>query len=310
MPKSVKFNTYGTLDVLEIVDVPRPTLGNAQILVKTKAAGLNPGEAKIRDGSMREKWPATFPSGEGTDFSGIVDEVGSGVTAFKPGDEVAGYTHERASHAEYVVTDEQRITVKPKNVSWEVAGSLFVAGTTAYAAIEAVDLKAGETIAISGAAGGVGAIASQLATNKGAVVIGIANEKYHQWLSDHNITPVGYDGDIAAALSSAAKSIDAFVDTTGHGYVEIAVGLGIDPKRIDTIADFPAVERLGVQGVGGAAAAKIEVLKELLDLIASGKIEVPIAGSFPIDDVKEAYSYLGAKHDIGKVVLVFKAYVQ
>jgi NADPH:quinone reductase-like Zn-dependent oxidoreductase len=305
MPKAVKFNSYGGLDVLEIVDVPRPTLEPAQILVKTKAAGLNPGEAKIREGALQERWPATFPSGEGTDFSGIVDEVGSSVTTFKPGDEVVGYTHERTSQAEYVLTDEQHITTKPENVSWEVAGSLFVTGTTAYAAIEAVAIQAGDTVAVSGAAGGVGVIVSQLAINKGATVIGIANEKYHQWLSSHHITPISYDGDVAAKLKSAAASIDAFIDTTGHGYVEIAVSLGIDPKRINTIADFPAVEQFGVQGVGGMAAARIEVLKELLDLIASGKVEIPIAGTYPIDDVKEAYSYLEAKHDIGKVVLVF-----
>jgi NADPH:quinone reductase-like Zn-dependent oxidoreductase len=165
MSKSVKFNNYGSLDVLEINDVPRPTLEPEQILVKTKAAGLNPGEATVREGALHEVWPATFPSGEGTDYAGIVDEVGSAVTMFKPGDEVAGYTHERASQAEYVLSDEQHLTPKPENVSWEVAGSLFVAGTTAYAATEAVNVQKGDTVAISGAAGGVGAITAQLTIN-------------------------------------------------------------------------------------------------------------------------------------------------
>lgn len=305
MPKAVKFNKYGGLDVLEVVDVPRPTLESSQILVKTKAAGLNPGEAKIREGALDKVWPATFPSGEGTDYAGIVDEVGSDVKTFKPGDEVAGYTHERASQAEYVLTDEQHITPKPKNVSWEVAGSLFVTGTTAYAAINAVKVTSNDTVAISGAAGGVGAIASQLAKNKGATVLGIANEKYHQWLIGHNITPISYDGDVADKLKSAASTIDAFIDTAGHGYVELAVKLGVEPKRIDTIIDFPAVNRFGIQGVGGAAAANIEVLKELLEYIEKGEIEIPVAGTYPIDDVKKAYDYLETKHDIGRVVLVF-----
>jgi NADPH:quinone reductase-like Zn-dependent oxidoreductase len=197
------------------------------------------------------------------------------------------------------------VTPKPENVSWEVAGSLFVAGTTAYAAVAAVGVQAGDTVAISGAAGGVGAIAAQLAASKGATVIGIANEKYHHWLTDRHITPIGYEGDVLTKLKSAADRIDAFIDTTGHGYVEMAVNLGIDPKRIDTIVDFPAVEQFGVQGVGGMAAARIEVLKELLDLIASGKIEVPIARTYPLDEVKDAYRYLETKHDIGKVVLLF-----
>jgi NADPH:quinone reductase-like Zn-dependent oxidoreductase len=305
MPKAVKFNNYGDLDVLEITDVTRPTLEPTEILVKTKAAGINPGEAKIREGALQQIFPATFPSGQGTDFAGIVDEIGSAVTAFKVGDEVAGFTHDRASHAEYIRSDEQHVTLKPENVSWEVAGSLFVAGTTAYAAIEAVNVQAGETVVISGSAGGVGAIAAQLAVIKGATVLGIANEKYHEWLSDHQITAISYEGDIADKLKIAAPTINAFIDTTGNGYVEIAVNLGIDPSRIDTIADFPAVEKFGVKGVGGAAAARIEVLKELLDLIAEGKLEVPVAGSYPIDEVKEAYQYLETKHDIGKVVLVF-----
>jgi NADPH:quinone reductase-like Zn-dependent oxidoreductase len=305
MSKSVKFNNYGSLDVLEINDVPRPTLEPEQILVKTKAAGLNPGEATVREGALHEVWPATFPSGEGTDYAGIVDEVGSAVTMFKPGDEVAGYTHERASQAEYVLSDEQHLTPKPENVSWEVAGSLFVAGTTAYATTEAVNVQKGDTVAISGAAGGVGAITAQLAVTKGATVLGIANDKYHDWLSDHHITPISYEGDVTAKLKSAAPTIDAFIDTSGKGYVEIAINLGIDPSRIDTIIDFPAVEKFGVKGVGGMAAARIEVLKELLDLIASGEVEVPVAATYPIDDVKEAYQYLETKHDIGKVVLVF-----
>jgi NADPH:quinone reductase-like Zn-dependent oxidoreductase len=305
MPKSVRFSEYGNIDVLEISDVERPTLQPSEILVKTKAAGLNPGEAKIRDGSLNSLWPATFPSGEGTDFAGLVEEVGSAVTTFKPGDEVAGFTHERASQAEYVLSDEEHVTPKPENVSWEVAGSLFVAGTTAYAAIEAVDLKEGDTVAISGAAGGVGAITAQLAVGKGATVLGIANEKYHKWLSDHSITPISYDGDTEEKLKTAATTIDSFIDTSGHGYVEIAVNLGIDPQKIDTITDFPAVEKFHIKGVGGMAAARIEVLKELLDLISSGKIEVPIAGTYPINEVKEAYQYLETKHDIGKVVLVF-----
>jgi NADPH:quinone reductase-like Zn-dependent oxidoreductase len=254
---------------------------------------------------LHERWPATFPSGEGTDFAGIVEKVGSNVTVFKPGDEIAGYTHNRASHAEYVLTDEQHITLKPANVSWEVAGSLFVAGTTAVAALDAVSLKAEETIVVSAAAGGVGSIVSQLAAIKGATVIGIANNKYHRWLSDHGIITVNYEGNVMEKLQSTADTIDAFIDTTGNGYVEIAVNLNVDPKRIDTIIDFAAVEKFGVQSVGGMAAARIEVLTELLEQIASSKIEVPVARSFKIDEIKEAYGYLEAKHEMGKVVLVF-----
>jgi NADPH:quinone reductase-like Zn-dependent oxidoreductase len=156
--KAVRFDHYGDIDVLRVVDVTMPEPVQGEVLVKVKAASINPGEAKIRQGLFHAMWPATFPSGEGSDFAGTVAKVGSGVAEFSPGDEVFGFTDRRASHAEYVVTEAQNLARKPANVSWEVAGSLAVAGCTAYAAVRAVSLKPGDTVAVSGAAGGVGSI--------------------------------------------------------------------------------------------------------------------------------------------------------
>ena len=103
-----------------------PSPGPDEVLVAVKAAGINPGEIAIREGRLHERWPATFPSGEGTDFAGVVQAVGAGVSAFAVGDEVLGWTEERASHAELVVVPADQLTAKPTSVSWEVAGSLFV----------------------------------------------------------------------------------------------------------------------------------------------------------------------------------------
>jgi len=136
--KAVRFDEYGGVDVLHVADVPVPEPGQGQVLVEVKAASINPGEAKIRDGSLQAIWPATFPSGEGSDLAGIVTKTGPGVERVAPGDEVIGFTDERASHAEYVVVPAQNLTAKPANVSWEVGGTLGVAGTTAYAAVRAV----------------------------------------------------------------------------------------------------------------------------------------------------------------------------
>jgi NADPH:quinone reductase-like Zn-dependent oxidoreductase len=152
--KAVRFDEYGGVDLLKVVDVPRPVPGTAQVLVQVKAAGINPGEAKIRVGLLDSSWPATFPSGEGSDLAGIVAETGPGVTSFSAGDEVIGWTDNRASQAEYVVVEEQHLTAKPAGVPWEEAGALFVAGTTAYAAVRAVGLTGGDTVAVSGAAAG------------------------------------------------------------------------------------------------------------------------------------------------------------
>ena len=180
--RAVRFDRYGDLDVLDLRVVPRPAAAAGRVLVKVEAAGINPGEAAIRKGLLHERWPARFPSGQGSDFAGVVAELGEGVSGFRPSDEVFGFTNERASHADYVAVPAGQLTAKPAGVPWEVAGSLFVAGTTAIAAVRAVGLTAGDTVAVAGAAGGVGTIAVQLARRAGATVLGIAGPANDGWL--------------------------------------------------------------------------------------------------------------------------------
>jgi NADPH:quinone reductase-like Zn-dependent oxidoreductase len=278
--------------------------GAGQVLVQVKAAGINPGEAKIREGLLDALWPATFPSGEGSDLAGMVAEAGPGVTSFSAGDEVIGWTDNRASHAEYVVVEAQHLTAKPAGVPWEVAGALFVAGVTAWAAVRAVDLTEGDTVVISGAAGGVGSLAVQLARRAGATVIGLAGETHVQWLAGHGVIPVAYGDGVADRIRQAATKVDAFVDTYGAEYVELALGLGVAPSRIDTIANFEAVGRFGVKGDGSAAGSSASVLAELAGLIAAGELEVPIAATFPLDRVQDAYRRLAEGHLLGKIVLL------
>ena len=163
MPKAVRFERYGDVDVLEVVEVPRPVPGPGQVVVRVRAAGINPGEASIRAGLLHERWPATFPSGQGSDLAGVVDEAGDGVTGLAVGDDVIGFTHDRASHAELVAVDADHLTPRPPGVPWEVAGALFVVGATAYAAVRAVAPGKDDNVVVSAAAGGVGTIAVQLA---------------------------------------------------------------------------------------------------------------------------------------------------
>jgi NADPH:quinone reductase-like Zn-dependent oxidoreductase len=242
--KAVRFDNYGDIDVLRVADVPMPEPVHGEVLVKVKAASINPGEAGIRQGLVDAMWPATFPSGEGSDFAGTVAKVGSEVAEFSPGDEVCGFTDRRASHAEYVVAEAQNLTGKPANVSWEVAGSLAVAGSTAYAAVRAVSLKPGDTVAVSGAAGGVGSITVHLA-KRAAEVIGIASPANHNWLAAHGIKPVAYDEGLCDRLREAR--IKAFIDTHGGGYVKLATELRVAPDRINTIIDFAAAAQYGTK---------------------------------------------------------------
>ena len=272
MPKAVRFENYGGIGVVKVEVVPRPAPGEGQVLVQVKAAGINPGEAKIREGLLDAMWPATFPSGQGSDLAGIVAETGPGVTAFSAGDEVLGWTDNRASQAEYVLTEAGDLTAKPAGVPWDVAGGLFVAGATAYAAVRAVALTPGDTVVVAGAAGGVGTIAVQLARRAGATVIGLASEPHHAWLTAHGVIPVSYGDGVADRIRQAAGGhVDAFIDTVGGDYVRLAVeDLGVAPSRVDTIANFEAVKKYGVKAEGGATVASAAVLAELAGLIAAG----------------------------------------
>jgi NADPH:quinone reductase-like Zn-dependent oxidoreductase len=304
MPRAVRFNNYGGIDVLQVVEVERPLVGPGQVLVRVKAAGINPGEASIRKGFFADRWPATFPSGQGSDLAGIVEEIGPGVAGVHVGDEIIGFTEKRASQAEFVVIESTNLVPRPANVPWEQAGALFVAGTTAYAAVRAVSLKKGDTVVISGAAGGVGTVAVQLAVNAGAKVIGLASEKNHAWLKDHGAVAVTYGNGVEERIRAAAGGkVEAFIDTFGGGYVELALKLGVPADRIDTIIDFAAAEKYKVKAEGNSVAANAEVLQILAGLVQSGRLEIPIARVYPLSQVQEAYRELEERHTQGKIVL-------
>src|ERR1700738_3821792 len=221
MTKAVQVDSYGGMDVLEVRDVPRPVPGAGEVLVEVRAAGINPSEAVIRAGGVHDLFPATFPSGQGSDLAGVVAELGPGVSGFAVGDEVIGFSNLRSSHAEYVTVPANQLTPRPAAVPWEGAGSLYVAGATAYAAVRAVRLVPGDTVAIAGAAGGVGSIAVQLARRAGATVLGIAGPANDGWLADHGVVPVNYGDDLPPRLRGAAPSahIDALLDFLGGGYL-------------------------------------------------------------------------------------------
>ncbi|GAA3205146.1 NADP-dependent oxidoreductase [Nonomuraea helvata] len=301
--RAVRFDGYGGIEVLRVAEVERPVPGPGQVLVKVVAASINPGEAMIRMGVLHDRWPATFPSGQGSDLAGVVLTVGDGVEGFAAGDEVFGFTDNRASHAEYVVVEAAALVRRPPEVPWEQAASLHVAGSTAYGETRAVGLRPGDTVVIAGAAGGVGTIATQLAVNAGATVVGLASEPNHQWLRDHGAIPIAYGEGVAERIKAAAGHVDAFIDNFGGGYVELALELGVDTDRINTIIDFAAVERYGVKSEGNTAAATVEVLAELADLIRTGRLEVPIAATYPLDRVQDAFRELEKRHTRGKIVL-------
>jgi len=306
--KAVRFDEYGPVDVLDVRDVPVPEPGHGQVLIRVKAAGINPGEAKIREGALHERWPATFPSGQGSDLAGVVEQLGPGVGTFAPGEEVIGWVDTRSSQAEYALVESANLARKPAGLPWEVAGAIPVAGFTAWAMVRAVGVKPGDIVVVSGAAGGVGAIAVQLARRNGATVIGLAGASNHDWLARHGVIPVAYGDRVAERILAAApagRGIDAFLDTYGGDYVELALNdLKVSPERIDTIVRYDAAAKYGVKVDGNAAGASAATLSELAGLIASKELEVPLAQTFSLSDVRVAYAQLAKGHLRGKIVLI------
>jgi NADPH:quinone reductase-like Zn-dependent oxidoreductase len=305
--RAVRFDQYGDVDVLKVVEVPRPRAGPSRVVVDVVAAAINPGEASIRKGLLHERWPATFPSGQGSDLAGVVSEVGEGVEGVAVGDEVIGWSDERSSQAEAVSLPADQVVPKPAKVPWEAAGSLYVVGTTAWATILSVGLKHGEVVAVSGAAGGVGSLTIQLARRLGATVLGIAGPGNADWLASMGVTPVVYGGDLGDRLRTAATGgIDAFIDCFGGGYVDLAVDqLGVNPDRVDTIIDRQAAGRHGSRADGMSTVKDVpSVIRELASLIEQGELEVPVAATFALDNVRQAYQLLEQRHTRGKIVLM------
>ena len=306
--RAVRFDSYGGPEVLYIADIDRPKPGTGEVLVEVRAAGINPGEAGIRTGALRAQFPATFPSGQGSDLAGVVLEVGDGVGDFAVGDEVLGFSFQRSSHATHTNVPVDQLIHKPAELSWEVAGSLYVVGATAYAAVNAVAPQPGETVAVSAAAGGVGSIAVQLLALRGVRVLGIASSGNAEWLRAHGVEPVEYGEGLADRLRQAAPDgVDAFIDLFGPEYVQLAVDLGVPRERVNTIISFAKAAEVGAKTEGSAEASTPAVLQEIADLIVSGALDFDVAATYPLDRVVDAFTELEQRHTHGKIVLLPQA---
>ena len=304
MSKAVRFDRYGAADVLTVVDVEDRSPNAGEVRVRVIAAGINPGEIPIREGGMHERFPATFPSGQGSDFAGVIIEVGARVDGVAVGDDIIGFSDQRNAQAESVTIAADRVIPKPHGVSWDVAGSLYIVGATARACADAVRVRRGDTVVVAGAAGGVGVLATQLAVLAGAAVVATASKDHHAFLTSIGAIPVEYGKGLADRIRKIVPDgVDAFIDTHGDGNVEVAVALGVDRDRINTIADFAARKKYGVKGDGMATVSPREVLIELARLIAAGELQLPVEATFPLDQVRAGYERLAKRHGLGKIVL-------
>ncbi len=242
MSRAVIFERFGGPDALELREVPEPHVGPGEVRIRVTAAGLNPMDWGI---SARPELAAMFgislPSGFGSDLAGVVDEVGEGATGFTMGDRVYGGALGRAV-ADYVVArpSADPLWTTPEGITDEVASTLAVAGSTASAALAAVDLQPGDTILIGGAGGGVGVFAVQLARLAGARVIGTASSGTFELLGRLGAEPVAYGPGLAERVRALAPDgVSAAADLFGTETAEAALALGVTPERISTIAAGP-----------------------------------------------------------------------
>jgi NADPH:quinone reductase-like Zn-dependent oxidoreductase len=298
--RALQFTTYGGPEVLEWADAPTPHAGPGQVRIAVRAASVNPIDWKIFAGELSGGQPMAGTGYLGYDAAGVVDEVGEGVTGVSVGDDVLG--RGQNTQAEYAVLDAW--AAKPSAIDWAVAAAAGVAGETGERALRLLDVGAGDTIFVDGGAGGVGAVAVQMAVARGARVIASSGEANHDYLREIGATPVLYgEGVVARVRAAAGGPVDAVFDVAGKTPVEDLISLAPDPAQVLTIANFAAGEAGARVTGGGADSHPMEALAQIADLLAQNKVVIKVQ-TFPFHRAAEAFRISQGGHVRGKLVLV------
>ncbi|WP_207456410.1 NADP-dependent oxidoreductase [Desertivibrio insolitus] len=300
MIRAVRVPRFGGPEVLTVERLDPEAPGPGQVRVAVRTAGLNPVDSSIRRGPNAYGFEP--PLTNGRELAGVVESVGPDVSRLAPGDEVFG-TIPIGAQAELVVADEEQFALKPAALPWEVAGGLALAGQTAWDELASQHVTAADVVLVSAAAGGVGVIAAQLALKLGAIVLGTASERNHEFLRGLGVVPLAYGEGLRERLEQLPR-VTVVLDHAGPETLRTALGLGVDPRRINTIATDPAP--FGVQRVGRGP-RDIRALSTLADLVVDGTLQVPVDSTWAMDDVVDAYRRLEGRHLRGKVVLEIAA---
>lgn len=301
--RAVAFYEYGDADVLRLVDLDKPQAGPGQVRIAVRAAGVNPADWKIRSGAMAGNRPIVPPVVPGIDFAGVIDQLGSGVSEFAVGDEVLGTTAS-GSYAQVTLAKAASITRKPEEVSWEIAAALPLVAKTAYRVLALLNLRAGQTLLIDGAAGGVGTVTVQVARHRGITVIGTASEPNHGYLRTIGAIPVVYGDGLADRVRAVApQGVDGALDLSGHGSLATLVDLTGSPDRVVTIASPSAAEH-GVRATYGGPDEVPGSLADAVQLVAAGTITLPEVRTYPLSEAAAVHRDSQAGHGRGKAVLI------
>ncbi|MGQ4418205.1 NADP-dependent oxidoreductase [Streptomyces sp. SAS_269] len=304
--KAISYSRYGGPEVLEYGEVDDPKVGPDSVLVKVRAAAVNPVDWKCREGYLDQILDAVFPVIPGWDVSGVVVRPGASVPEFSVGDEVIGYVREdflsRGTFAEYVAAPVRTLARKPRNLSFEEAAGLPLAGLTAYQVlVKALEVKRGETVLVHAAAGGVGSLAVQIAAHLGARVIGTASEHNHDFVRGIGGEPVSYGEGLAERVRGRApEGVDAVFDTIGGDTLKVSANLLAPEGRLVSIADPE------VAGFGGRyhfVRPDAEDLRKLSELAEQGVVSVHVQEAFPLERAADAHRLNQEGRTRGKIVV-------
>ncbi|WP_055489163.1 NADP-dependent oxidoreductase [Streptomyces sp. TP-A0356] len=302
---AITVNRYGGPETLELTETEDPKLGPDSVLVRVKAAGVNPVDWKIVAGYLDSIMYVHFPLVPGWDVAGVVEAVGLDVPEFSVGDEVFGYVRkdevQHGTYAELVDAPVRTLAHKPASLTWQQAAGVPLAGLTAWRSLARVRVAAGETVLVHAAAGGVGSFAVQIAVAQGARVIGTASERNHDFLRSLGAEPVTYgDGLVDRVRQLAPEGVDAAVDYVGGDAVAVSQELLKDRSRVASIVD-PEVTRRGGHHVW--VRPNSADLAELGRLCDAGKLRVHVEHALPLTEAAEAFRLSQSGRTRGKIVL-------
>lgn len=297
--KAVQFIAYGGPEVLHVVEVAAPQAGPGQVRIAVRAAGVNPSDWKRRKGLYRAFEEIAFPAGVGVEASGVVDQVGPGVSGVRVGDAVFGFGE--GTVAQYaVLTHWSR---KPDKLPFEVAAGLPVVFETGLRGLDEAGVKAGETLLVSGAAGGIGTAVLQLARLRGVTVIGTASAPKQDYLRDLGAVPTTYGPGLAERVKALAPAgVDAALDVAGSGVIPELIDIVGDPERVVSVADFSAPQ-YGAKFSAGPPKDPERVLAEAARLYAEGLFRLRVDQTFPIEQTAQAHEVSAGGHVTGKLVI-------
>ncbi|GCE76623.1 NADP-dependent oxidoreductase [Cellulomonas biazotea] len=304
--RAITYSRYGGAEVLELTEQPTPKVGADSVLVRVRAASVNPVDWKVRAGYLDPIMDVQFPVVPGWDVAGVVEKVGLDTPEYQVGDEVFGYVRKDWVHggtfAEYVSAPVRTLARKPSSLTFEEAAAVPLAGLTAYQSIRRAGVTSGQTVLVHAAAGGVGGFAVQIAKALGARVLGTASERNHDFLRGLGAEPVTYgDGLVDRVRALAPEGVDVVLDFGSPDAITTAPALLAPGGTVASITDPRARDELGGHHVWVRPdTADLEALGALID---GGQVKVEVAEVFDLADAAAAHEASASGHVRGKVVV-------